>query len=295
MITLPIERLNAFRENSYRIKPEMRLSTLQGAIDFVKERGFVFFWSIKGIDYPSLWTAVAGNRPVAAYHDDPGHLTWRWKDDSLGEKIWYYGKIIRKKATMIDLEVVPFFYALSENYGNPVEDVMIQYHEGRLTREAKAIFDTIHESGPIDTIAIRKATFMTTKESNSRFDRAITTLQSDFKILPIGISDAGGWRYAFIYDLVHRHYPELVVAAGNISEDAARDALVKLYFKSVGAASLRNVTKFFQWERRSTIKSIDRLVVSGELIRDVKHPEFTGDWFAIPEVLNSAYWDTIQQ
>jgi hypothetical protein len=286
MIKLTLERLNTFRETRYRFKPGTRLSTLHDAVDFVKERGFVFFWPIKGIDYPSLWTAVAGDRPIAAYHDDPGHLTWSWKDDSLGKKIWYYGKIIRKKATMIDLDVAPFFYALSENYGNPVEDILIQYHEGHLTREAKAIFDAIHESGPMDTIAIRKATSMTTKESNSRFDRAITTLQSDFKILPIGISDSGGWRYAFIYDLVHRHHPELPGSAGKISEDSARDVLVRLYFKSVGVASFRDVAKFFQWDRQNITKCIDRLVNTGELLRDVKHPQLPGDWFATPEILN---------
>ena len=48
---------------------------------------------------PSLWTAVAGDRPVADAHDDPGHITWGWKDRSLDKKIWYYGKILRRKAT----------------------------------------------------------------------------------------------------------------------------------------------------------------------------------------------------
>jgi hypothetical protein len=32
-------------------------------------------------------------------HDDPGQITWRWKDDKLGKNIWYYGKILRRKAT----------------------------------------------------------------------------------------------------------------------------------------------------------------------------------------------------
>ncbi len=66
---------------------------------------------------PSLWTAVAGDRPVADKHDDPGHITWGWKYKALGKKIWYYAKTLRKKATMISLEIAPYFYALSENYG----------------------------------------------------------------------------------------------------------------------------------------------------------------------------------
>ena len=137
---------------------------------------------------------MAGDRRVADAHDDPGHVTWGWKDNALGKRIWYYGKILRKKATMIDLDVAPYFYALSENYGDPEEDVLIQYHEGHLTQEAKIIFESLLDNGPLDTISIRRLTRMTSKESNSRFDRAISLLQSDFKILPVGISDAGAWR-----------------------------------------------------------------------------------------------------
>ena len=44
--------------------------------------------SIKGIAFPSLWTAVAGDRPFADEHDDPGHVTWGWKDTAPGQRIW---------------------------------------------------------------------------------------------------------------------------------------------------------------------------------------------------------------
>ncbi|MCK7520523.1 MAG: hypothetical protein MZV64_23930 [Ignavibacteriales bacterium] len=56
------------------------------ASTFVNRRGFVFFWPISGIDLPSLWTAVAGDRPVADKHDDPGHITWGWKDGATRQK-----------------------------------------------------------------------------------------------------------------------------------------------------------------------------------------------------------------
>ncbi len=40
-------------------------------------------------------------------------------------------------------------------------------------------------------------------------DRALTELQADFKILPVGVTKSGAWHYAFAYDLVHRHFPKL--------------------------------------------------------------------------------------
>jgi hypothetical protein len=285
MAKLTLEKLSAHRANTYRLNPGQQLTSMDEAAAFVNQRGFTFFWPIKGVELPSLWTAVAGTRAVAEVHDDPGHITWEWKDNSLGRKIWYYGKILRKRATMINLDVVPFFYALSENYGNPVEDVRIQYYEGHLTQEAKAIFDVILREGPMDTIAIRRATRMTTRESNSRFDRAITLLQSDFKILPIGISDAGGWRYAFIYELVHRYFPGILETVKKIKEKDAYEKITWYYLQSVGAVQLRDVTHLFRWNKSDAEQALRKLVDDGILTAGVTHPEIPGEWFTLQSIL----------
>lgn len=285
MTTISKETLRAYRANTFRLASNRKLHTINDAAEFVKERGFVYFWPIKGVTLPSLWAAVAGQRPVANAHDDPGHITWGWKDGALGKQIWYYGKILRKKATMIDLDVAPFFYALSENYGDPEEDVLIQYHEGHLTLEAKAIFEALLDNGPLDTIAIRRETRMTSKESNSRFDRALALLQSDFKILPVGISDAGAWRYAFIYDLTHRHYPELLKKARFIKENEAHQKLAELYFRSVGAAQLGEVMKLFGWKKNLVIETLETLVNRELLENNIRIEKESGNLYGLKELL----------
>lgn len=281
MTHLSPQKLSDYRAQTYRLNPGQQITDLQSAAQFVKERGFVYFWPIKDTELPSLWTAVAGLRPVADAHDDPGHVTWGWKDQSLGLRIWYYAKILRKRATMIDLEVAPYFYALSRNYGDPVEDVLIQYHEGHLTQEAKAIFEALLDNGPMDTIALRRATHMTNQESNARFERALTALQSDFKVLPVGVSNAGGWRYAFIYELVHRYYPDLLERARTISENLARQEIVHRYFASVGAAQFRTLSRLFQWPPSATQKALAHWIEERVLSGGWQHPTIPGEWFAI--------------
>ena len=123
---------------------------------------------------------------------------------------------------------------------------------------------------------------MTNKDSNSRFDRALSLLQSDFKILPVGISDAGAWRYAFIFDLTHRHLPELLEKARYIKEGEARQQLTGLYFRSVGAAQLRDVMKLFSWKKKDTEKVLQSLVEDRILKKDVEIESKTGSWFALP-------------
>jgi len=62
------------------------LKNIDSALKYVEKRGFILFWPIMEVEYASLWKAVAGNREVASNHDDPGHITWRWKDEMLGKK-----------------------------------------------------------------------------------------------------------------------------------------------------------------------------------------------------------------
>jgi hypothetical protein len=280
MPMLDLKKLSSHRARTYHLSPFRRVRTQRAARAFVKERGFIYFWPIKGIELPSLWMAVAGNRTVADKHDDPGHITWGWKDNALGKKVWYYAKILRKKATMISLDVAPYFYALSENYGSPEEDYLLAYEEGRLSQSAKQVYEALLNEGPLHTIDLRSASKLLNAK-DSEFNKALEVLQSDFKILPTGVARAGAWKYAFIYDVVPRHFPDLPERARHISEGEARAQLMELYFNSVGAAQEGDAAKLFGWRRELIARTINSLVEQRKLIQ-TKHPKENGEWFALP-------------
>jgi hypothetical protein len=259
-------RLEKHRQETFRVREDLRLTDQEEAIAFVRERGFVFFWPIKEVLFPSLWAAVAGNRPVADAHDDPGHVTWGWKDGLLGKRRWYYAKVLRGKATMIDLSVVPAFYALSENYGEPERDYLQLYEDGLLSQPAKLIYEVLLREGAMDTVHLRQAVHMTRRSSDSAFARGLTELQRDFRILPVGVSDSGGWRYSFLYEPAHRHYPDLPEKARSIRRGEARQRLAKIYFESVGAATEGEVRKLFQWKLGDVRRTLEVLVGSETVV-----------------------------
>lgn len=279
MAQIDLKKLQTHRVRAFSLPPAKRLSSPAQALTFVNQRGFVYFWPIKDIDLPSLWTAVAGNRPVADKHDDPGHITWGWKDDALDKKKWYYGKILRGKATMISLEIAPYFYALSENYGSPEEDYLIAYHEGRLTQASKQVYETLLDNGALNTLDLRKMAKLSNAK-DSEFNKALEQLQRDFKILPVGVAQAGAWKYAHIYEIVTRHYPDLSEQARAIKESQARAKLLELYFNMVGAAQLRDVNKLFGWGNEVVKKAVGKLVENGTLV-NVEHPKLDGEWASL--------------
>jgi hypothetical protein len=283
--TIDIEALQKYQRRTFRTEPGSRIHSKEEAIQYANERGFIFFWPIKDIRLPSLWSAVAGDRPVADAHDDPGHVTWGWKDELLGSTAWYYAKVLRKRATIISWEAAPYFYALTENYGSPEEDYLTLYEQGRLTLEAKSVYEALLDKGPLDTLALRKAAHLTSEESEARFNKAISDLQSDFKIVPVGVAQVGAWNYAFKYEIVARHYPQLPDLAHEITERQARLKLVELYFRSVGAASKNDVAKLFGWFPTSIEHTMTALQRDGLVRRDLEMPGKRGEWIALPELV----------
>lgn len=258
-------KLKEYQSSTFRLRPDIRLTSPQQAIEYVNERGFIFFWPVKGYLYPSLWSAVAGERPVADGHDDPGHITWNWKDSLLDKKVWYYARILRHKNTIVSLDTVIYFYALSPNFGEPEEDFIDQYNQGLLPLETKLIFDALVKNGPLDTISLRKEAHLTGSNSTSPFNRALDILQQQFKVLPVAVSEAGAWKYAFVYDLTHRYFPDILENARFISENQAMDQLLKSFFISLGAASLKQTINLFRWGPEQTQQAIDRLLALGFL------------------------------
>jgi hypothetical protein len=281
--SLTLNQIKNLRERRYRRRPELALQTVDDAIAFLDDVGFCFLFPIKGVEMPSLWDAVCGRvKPVPNEHHDP-HIqkTWGWKDTSLDKRWWYYGKLLRKKATLVSLELLPFFYVFSENYGDPASDYLQQYRDGRLSHEAKLIYEALLEHGPQHVIELRRLARLTGQSRTAAFQRALTELQADLKILPIGVARAGAWRYAFIYEIASRWYPDLPEQARPISGKQARRVLVLRYLDNVVAADrnmIRRVFHILNWTSADLDRTIGTLLQEGVAqevqVKGLKHLQF---------------------
>jgi len=184
---------------------------------------------------------------------------------------------------MISLDVAPYFYALTENYGDYKEDYLIPYEEGRLPQGAKQVYEAILDNGPLHTIDLRRIARMSNAK-DSEFNKALEVLQSDFKLLPIGVAKAGAWNYAFIYEIAARYWPDLPDQARYIGEAEARVKLLELYFQSVGAAQMRDVNKLFRWGNAVTERAVKKLMEQGNIVDGVDREDKSGEWLVLVEL-----------
>ena len=255
-------RLRAYRAGTFHLSRSLRVRTPRQALSFVNERGFVFFWAIESIDLPSLWTAVAGDRPVPREHDDPAHVTWGWKDAALSQRRWFYAKLVRGKSTMVSLKTLPHFYALSDRLGD-LDDFELAYDAGHLSRQARAVAEALRLNGAQHTVALRQLTHLASAASKPRFDKALHDLQRGLWVVPVGVAEAGAWHYAFIYELFDRWFPTIASQASEIPREAARRHLGRLYLDSVGASDPRQVRSIFGWSRPETEQALEALEAAG--------------------------------
>jgi hypothetical protein len=285
MTEINLERLSAYRAKIFRTRPDLILKTIDQAVNFVNERGFIYFWPNKGYLLPSLWNAVAGDRPVPDDHDDPAHISWDWKDKMLGKRAWYYGRLVRRRNTIVSLATAPYFYALSPNYGDYELDYLDQYEMGALNNESKNIYESLLKEGPLDTISLRKAAHLTARDSSSHFNRALEDLQVEMKIIPIGTAEVGAWKYAFVYDIAARHFPDLDAQARTISEEEAHAHLAGLYFQSIGAASVNELRRMFSWRPADCQRALETAIQTGLVIAGLSLQGQKSEWVAVGEVI----------
>ena len=241
---LTSETLQAVRAERYRQRTHLRVRTEEEAVDFLNGVGLCLLFSARDIELPSLWGALCGeDRPLPSHHDNHElGLAWHWKDKLPVEGRVLYGKFLRKRPVFISLDLAPYFYALSPNYGDLAEDYLLDYHDGRLSVEAKQVYEVLLDQGALPTSRLRREAGLSGKGNASRFDRALAELQMDFRIAKVAISDANRWGYCYVYDLLPRHFPEAVSAAKTITGPQARETILLRYLQTVVAATPRQAS-----------------------------------------------------
>lgn len=218
-----------------------RVRTARGALRFIDALGFCFAFTGGPGGLPGLFDVLA-TRSI----DRMWSWAWRWKDELATARRVHYGKIIRRKPSYISLTMLPAFYALSGNVGEP-DDHLQAYREGRLSLMARTLYEQILAEGPVSTWTLRRR-FVPRGESGARFHRALDDLQERFLVAKVGEEEE--WRNGFIWDAFHRWMPDVVKAAGAMSTEAAAAQVLSRYILIVGAAAQRDIQATFGWSPR---------------------------------------------
>lgn len=289
------EEIENLQNRKWRTRRDLRVTTEKQALEFIDDVGFCFAFASSGITagalrtlaktakdtftnnlLPSLWEAVCGvpgGIPALHTHHDPyiGPV-WNWKDALPLKKKVFYGKILKQKPTFISLKMLPFFYAL---FGSttPEKDYLKEYHQGSMSREAKNIFECLLRFGSLPNTILRGEVGMLAKADKYRFQKALTELQSTFKVVKVDISDDGT-----IWNIFSRWMPEIIEAASRVKREEAMREIILKYITTVVITTSQMINRLFRWNLKEIERVLELLAEDGEVKLGVKIIGLEGDW-----------------
>lgn len=275
------EELIARRNHIYRRTSDRRLHRREQALDFINEVGFCFIFSSESSEMPTLYEAIMGStEPWSGAHDYETGLTWRWKDELPVQRKCFYGKLLRGKPLLVSLDLFPYFYAVSGNYGD-LDQYLEDYQDGKISLPAKQVYEALLYHGAMPTSELRRKANLAGKKNSREFDRALAELQVSLKITKTGISDSNRWHYCYVYDLLPRWLPEQVERGVAMKSREAYPVILRQYLRNVIAARPAEMQRLFGWTADTIEHTLAELVAAGEVCAGITIEGLDGDWATI--------------
>ena len=171
------EEIESYRDRTWRRDPENRVEDVYAAERFIDDVGFCSALTDSRRPGPSLYVAVCGRRdahsPRNVQKDPESRLAWTLKDEVMRRGRCFYAKVLRGQATFISQRLLPAFNSLLGCPRSREAEV--------LTKDAQAILKVLRSEWEMGTRDLRQASGLTERP---RFDKALTQLQRNLKVIP---------------------------------------------------------------------------------------------------------------
>jgi len=217
------EAIEAHRDTSWRRAPELRVESVQDAEHFVEDVGFAWTLTDVRTPGPSLFVAVCGRRDAHLPHnvqkDPEASAAWLLKDELMLRGKVFYGKVLRKRSTLIATRLVPAFHAL----------VRIERRDEaeRLSADARAVLKVLRKEWEMGTADLRAESGV---RERAAFTKAMDELQSCMKVIPGEVLYVP--KFTYIWHLAEGRFPDEL--RRKLSRERAVKEIAAAYLSSAG-------------------------------------------------------------
>lgn len=263
------EAVESWRDKVHRKTIRLAVKNKAQAFRFIQDVGFCFAFKAEHSESPCLWHAATGRRnpemPKQAHRDPYMSFVWEMKNILPAEKKVYYGRLLRNRPTMVSLEFLPYFYALSRRSGSPNEH-LVEFAKGTLSSAAKAIMDALCDSSPQVTKGLKLASGLHSKADRQEFDKAIAELQRKMFIVKVAEHHDP---FTFEWETILRRFPKETKESREISEEQACQKILQKYFENQLVGTVSSIQGLFGWDKQVIFRTLGHLKNAGVITPDV--------------------------
>ena len=101
------KKIDAYRQTKWRLAPHRRITSESEAVKFINDVGMSLLFACREIPLPKM--------SQSAQSDEWDW--WKWKDTLQAKKKWYNSRAVRKKATLLSMELLLCFLSLYYDSG----------------------------------------------------------------------------------------------------------------------------------------------------------------------------------
>jgi hypothetical protein len=230
--------LAEYRRRLWRTGPGVGVPTLARASQFIGDVGLCLLFGCEEIPLPKL----EGCGP-------PDFEWWEWKDQLQERRRAYLGRVVRRKATLVALDLLPAFLGLYYG-GGGAEIYDEEHHHGRLGEDAWRIGEHLSRHGPTPVDSLRRALMPAGPAGTRRFHRALDEMQEKFKTVTVG-RVRKHWSVRVIGLLSDWAPPETLREAHTLARRPreARRRILGRAARAAGILAVREAAGMFSWTR----------------------------------------------
>ena len=241
-------------------RPEIRwprrVNTAAYAVRFIDAVGFCLLFPVKNVLLPSLYYAMTRRIPIT--WDKYTVKLWEWKDELPRRRRALYTKYFRGRGTFFSRAMLANFLALRGGSAR-IAGHETFYSAGKVSHDARTLWQTLAEHGPLATLELRHACKLDSKAGNTRFKKAILELQCLLVVTHFGAEqETAAWASNRL-ELVARAFPEEAQQCRGITPAAARAAIAKRYLEWRADAQPMALARLFGWSRAEAIAAMTGL------------------------------------
>ncbi len=261
-----LKKAQAIREQEHRLKPSLRLKSIEEVVNFIHSKGLVSM--LGGNELPSLISALLGKpwKPtgkgftswlewwdIRVSGQDAGHLLMEIprRKDIIGTRIF------RDSKTFVSERLWPILDPVVAHYQD-----LARRHKILSQLEWK-ILDTLAEKGPTRTDRLRVALKLEGKQHTAKFHRALTQLERLGLI--VGYEDPTPEKH--LHAAIWRLWSQRV---GAVKKGLTYEkAMAELLRKAIDACVLaheKEIGKWFSWNGK-LMEAKQELVASGRVLQ----------------------------
>jgi hypothetical protein len=221
-----------------------RVATPADAVRFIDAVGYCLLFPLRGVPLPSLYYVCAHREP--ADWDRYCQLIWKWKDHLGHRRRALYARYFKGRGTFISLNLLPHFLAM-EGSTFAAGDFDRAYAAGRITADARLLWEELAAHGPLATLELRHACRFDTTAGNRCYKKAMLQLSRMLVIFHSGTEQESEAWASSRFELTARAFPQALAAGRRITPEDARCALAQKYLAWHSSATPQTLAHLFRW------------------------------------------------